>query len=306
MLGETEIKLLLNLEGKKPLKEVAKKLDLSQSYTSQLVSKLQEKGLIKTEKSGKKKLVYRVENQTIENLQEIKNFYPHIQPAKTLSRKTLPLLYYLDEPMTVKELAEETGNYRNTVNRILKKLKNRGLVQKNGSQYKLNKDFKILNELAKSYAHLQHRREISSHVSTFTILWESLKEFLVQTPEEIDYKKYHQTGPELFRRFDLPLTTTGRKYYFYSEGKREIGSKDIVCHTLLIDKGTRYQSYCMLLLKKEDIDREGLVKKAERFGVEKTVKSIIKYLETRGEKKTSEQPTWGELKDLASDYGVKI
>ncbi|OKY78499.1 MAG: Transcriptional regulator containing wHTH domain [Candidatus Methanohalarchaeum thermophilum] len=306
MLGETEIELLLNLEGKKPLKKVAKELDLSQSYTSQLVSKLQKKGLIKTEKSGKKKLVYQAENQTIENLQKIKNLYPYIQTAKILSRKTLPILYHFNKPMTVKELAEETGNYRNTVNRILKKLKNRGIVQKKGSQYKLNKDFKILNELAKSYTHLQHRREISSHVNTFTMLWESLEEFLVQTPEEIDYKKYHQTGPELFGRFDLPLTTTGRKHYFRSKEKREIDSKDLICHTLLIDKGTRYQSYCMLLIKKGDINKGELVKKAEKFGVEKTVRSLIKYLETRGEKKTPEQPTWRELKDLAFDYGVKI
>jgi CRP-like cAMP-binding protein len=45
-----------------------------------------------------------------------------------LTGKTLEVLYYFDQPLTISEIADWSDNCRNTVNRILKRFRDRGLV----------------------------------------------------------------------------------------------------------------------------------------------------------------------------------
>jgi len=55
---------------------------------------------------------------------------------------------------------------------------------------------------------------VEDHAESFTILWDSLDEFLVQTRVEIESEPFHLTGPELFQQYDLPLMARQRRYYF--------------------------------------------------------------------------------------------
>lgn len=306
MLKKLEIKLLRELRGEKSIKEIAESISRSVSYTSEIISGLEDKNLINKKRQGKKKLVSPTNSRVVELIQKLGQTHPHMNLGELLSRKSLSVIYYLDQWTSVTKVAERTKNYRATVNRIINRLLKHGVIQKEGRKYKLNDEFEILNELSKGYIHQKHISQVSRHTKDFSLFWESLNEFLVQSGEEIKGKNFHPTGPELFEKYGLPLFTRNRRYYFYSKDLTEVPPSDLICHTLLIDQGSRAQKYCLLLYKKESFDSTSLKKKAKKYGVLDLVESIVIYIQTKGKKKKSKQPEWSEFKKTASDYGVKI
>lgn len=301
MLRESELRVLEISEGKS-IKGIAKAMESNTGHVSRAVISLEKKGLVETER-GREKTVYLTNNKALELYQELTEKHSHIDFAELLKGKAIPVLYYLEEPRTVKEIAEKTDNYRYTTHRIIKRLLHRGIVKKEDSKYRLKEEFQTLNEFAKEYVHHMHRKKTEK---SYTILWESLHEFLCQTGERIEEENFLVTGPELFQEYGLPLLTKGKNHYFYTKKEGKVTPNELICHTLLMDKGTRYQSYCLLLIKKEKVTMDELMVKAEKYGLEETIRSLETYLETEGEEKTSKQPDWDELKDLAEEYGVEL
>lgn len=314
MLNESELKTLQKLDDVKTLKEVAESIERSTSYTSEIIKNLEQKELIQINRDGRKKLISPSKTKTIELYKKTTRQHPHIDFPELLSGKTIPLLYYLDDERTVSELAEKTGNYRNTVNRKLKKLQDRGIVKKQEKYYQLNPEFEILNRFAKEYTHHKHKLTIEKITHNYSIIWESLNEFLVETSEEIpdNYKptnnetgKFILTGYSRFQEYGIPLLTTNRNYYFYSEKQTEITPEDLVCHSLLIDPGTRTKIYCLMLIQTQRLDKE-LLEKSKKYDLTDTVESLIKYLETNGKEKEPDLPSWDEFVETAYEYGVEL
>jgi predicted transcriptional regulator len=307
MVRGSELELLQALQEEVSVSELAEELDRSRSYTSELVAGLEEKGLVRTRREGRRKLATPAEAKAVELFQRLTQTYPHIDFPELLTEKTIACLYYLDTPMTVTELAERTGNYRNTVNRVVNRLLHRGIVGKQDSRYRLNDDFVLLHEFAAEYVHHVHRQTAAAHATSYTILWESLYEFLVQTGEPVDDDDaFLQTGPNQFQAYGVPLITTNRHHYLYSEHRDDLTVADVICHTLVIDTGTRYQTYCLLLLAQEEPDREQLLDAADMYEVVTVVEDLLTFLETRGEQRTADLPTWSEFEDVAADYGVTV
>lgn len=98
-----------------------------------------------------------------------------------MTGKALEILYHLDQPQSVADIAKQSGNYRNTVNRILKRLRNRGLFGTDDGLYHYNDDFDRLHNFARELNHHLHRQRLQSVVPGGTILWEDYDEFLAKT-----------------------------------------------------------------------------------------------------------------------------
>ncbi len=128
------------------------------------------------------------------------------------------MLYYPDQPRTVSEIADRSDNHRNTVNRVLKRFRDRSLLGTADARYELNADFDRLHEFAHELAHHLHRQRLESVVPKGTILWEDYDEFLAQAETEIEAEAFHETGFARFAVFDLQFLLTGHRYYVYSEG----------------------------------------------------------------------------------------
>jgi len=90
------------------------------------------------------------------------------------------VLYYLDQPRTVAKMADRSDNYRNTVNRVLKRIRDRGLVGTDDGHYDFNADFNRLHAFARELAHHLHRQRLEAVASKGTILWEDYDEFLAR------------------------------------------------------------------------------------------------------------------------------
>jgi DNA-binding MarR family transcriptional regulator len=305
MLTEGEVRALTVLHGERTVSEFATQLDRSLSYTSELVDCLEATGLVETRRQGKTKQVRPSDAKALEILADITQEYSHIEWPELLSGAMLRVLYYLETPRVATDLARRADVHRSTVHRALDPLQHRGIVyETDDDAYALNEGFEQLSALARELAHHGHRQTVEQHTDTYTILWESLDEFLVQTADEITDDAFILTGPERFQTYDLPLLARDRRYYLYSEAMNDLSPATLCCHMLVIDSGARAQSYCLLLLSHVDIDRDELRDKAVTYGVDDLVEDLLTYLDTSGEQRTSRLPEWENFQELAADYGV--
>ncbi len=306
MLRSIELEVLAAVERGDTISELATKLDHSESYLSRVVADLVEKGLVRTERDGRWKRIVLSEARVVEIYQDLVRQHSHIDFPELLTGKALEVLYYLDQPRTVIEIAEQTDNYRNTVNRVLKGLRDRGLVGREDGRYSFNGDFDRLHEFARELAHYLHRQRLESVAHDGTVLWEDYDEFLAQTETEIDAPYFHETGLARFAAFDLQFLLTSHYYYLYSQDLETVSPPELACHTLLIDDDTRHRSYCLLLLSHVDVEENYLRDRAAKYGLEDEIDALLEFLETQGEIDGDRLPKWSEFQDLADDYEVSL
>lgn len=307
MLTEGEVRALTALHGEQTVSELATNLDRSLSYTSELVEGIETAGLVETSRQGKTKRVRLSDAKALELFTSLTQQYSHIDWPELLSGATLGICYYLDTPRTAIELARHADVHRSTVHRALAPLQHRGIVyQTETGAYALNDGFERLSAFAHELAHHIHRQTIEEHTDTYSILWESLDEFLVQTPTEITDEHFIPTGPDQFQRYDLPLLARDRRYYLYSETTSDLSPETLCCHMLVIDSGARAQSYCLLLLSHVDIDSDELRVQADKYDIDDVVDDLCTYLDTNGDQRTSRLPEWEDFQELAEEYGVTL
>ncbi|CAM3020176.1 MULTISPECIES: MarR family transcriptional regulator [Halobacterium] len=306
MLRRIELKVLATVDRGDTISELAAKLDHSESYLSRAVGDLVEKGLVYTEHDGRRKRVIPSDARAVELYQDLVRQHSHIDFPELLTGKALEVLYYLDQPRTVSEIANRSDNYRNTVNRVLKRFRDRGLVGTVDGHYEFNADFDCLHEFARELTHHRHRQRLEAVAPKGTILWEDYDEFLAQTETEIDVEGFHETGLARFAVYDLLFLLTGHRYYVYSEELDAISTAALCCHTLVIDGGSRYRSYCLLLLSHVDVDEADLREQAAKYGLEDEIDVLLCYLETHGEVVDERLPEWDEFQKLAVEYEVRL
>ncbi|WP_050049495.1 helix-turn-helix domain-containing protein [Halanaeroarchaeum sulfurireducens] len=304
MLRRIELEVLATVERGDTISDLAIKLDHSESYLSRAVADLREKGVVYTERDGRRKRVVPSNARAVELYQDLVRQHSHIDFPELLTGKALEVLYYVDQPRTVSEIADQSNNYRNTVNRVLKRLRDRGLVGTDDSRYDFNADFDRLHEFARELAHHLHRQRLESVAPKGTILWEDYDEFLTQTETEIDAAGFHETGLARFAAFDLQFLLTGHRYYFYSEDVEDVSPAELCCHTLLIDNGARHRSYCLLLLSRIDVDEKTLRDRATKYGLEDEIEVLLQYLETHGDVDDDRFPEWDEFQEIAAEYEI--
>lgn len=304
MLKKRELALLAELEVPSTIADLADRLDWTQSSVSEIASALDRTGLVETHREGRRKIIEPSRSEAASRYRELIRRHPHVDFPDLLRGKAIEVLFYLDDPVTVSELAERTGNYRNTVHRIVTRFQERGIVRKDAGTYVLNDGFRELSAFARAVVADEHRRRVP--VAAATILWASPDEFLLLTEDPIDDEAFMETGPRRFAAFDLPLLVTDRWHYFYSDRRDSLSPADVVCHTLLVDDSTRYKEYCLLLLAREPVARTELLDRAARYGVTGVVEALLEYLDTRGESGDDDLPEWSQLERLADEYGVAV
>jgi len=306
VLRRIELEVLATADRGDTISELATKLDHSESYLSRAVADLFEKGLVYTERDGRRKRVVPSDARAVERYRDLVRQHSHIEFPELLTGKALEVLYYLDQPRSVSEIADRSDSYRNTVNRVLKRFRDRGPVGMADGHYDFNADFDRLHELSRELAHHLHRHHLGSVAPKGTILWEDYDEFLAQTETEIDSAGFHETGLARFAAFDLQFLLTDHRYYVYSEDLDAVSPAALCCHTLLIDDGSRHRSYCLLLLSHVDVDEPDFREQAATYDLEDEIDALLRYLETHGEVDDDRLPEWDELQKLAADYEVPL
>lgn len=316
MLSKSEIDLLSEIGNRSnqglPVHEIAASLDWSESHTSRVVSKLEEREYIRTERGSGQKLVSVTDIQPVEQLGNLTSEFEHVDFPKLISGSALDILYYLDDERTATEIAKLTRLSRNTVYRRLNNLQNVGIVGKDHSRYQLTDPFLPLSDLARSIAHHDHRQDALTRVDSVTIIWETHDEYLFSCETAFTADDFHHTGPAAFEDFGIPLFTRERFHYLRSTHITHLSAADLICHTLLIDDTTRYRSYCLLLIASHDIKQSTLEDRAAHYNREADIDlvtltaDLVSYLETDGEARNEMLPRWEDFKSTAADYNISV
>lgn len=303
-LSRMEVKVLLKLERKKSVTELANELGLSIYRTSILVTSLERKGLVKTEKRGKYKIVSLSEAKPAELFRKLVSKFGHMPFDEILSGRNLSLLAVLREaPLSAYELCIKANLSRSTLYHVIDKLSSYGLIGKKEGGYFLVERYGLFHEFAEEFYGLQNTLKAKEFSEDSTLVWSGVGEFILSTREYKgkDVGNFHLTGLERFSDFGMELIGTGRYHYYYSEKAKGLSLEEVIVHALLIDFNPRTILYSIVLLlaHKDKIDQKNLFRVGMKYDI--SVSELLKYL--KGEEvKRYPYPSMGEVKEIFKMY----
>ncbi|NJE06958.1 transcriptional regulator [Thermococcus sp. M39] len=303
-LSKMEVRVLLKLRGERSVSELADELGLSLSRTSALVASLERKGLIKTEKRGRHRIVSLSDAKAAELFKRLVSKFGHMHLEEILSGKNLPLLAVLTTaPLSAHELCIKSNLSRSTFHHVINKLSNYGIIGKKDEKYFLVERYRLFHEFAEEFYELQNSIKAREFSEDSAVVWSGVGEFILSTEEYRgkDVGNFHLTGVERFSDFGMELIGTGRYHYYYSDKAKELSLEEIVVHALLIDFNPRtiLYSIALLLRHKDKINRKKLFNLGRKYDV--SVSELLKYLKGK-EVKRYPYPSMEEVREIFKMY----
>ena len=251
--------------------------------------------------------VHVTEHPVIESYRALRSELGHVDWDELLSPATLRVCWYLDEPRRVAAIATRLGITRQGVHNALSPLKHRAMLSPSGPEYALGEELSSLLEFARAVVRNEHRSRVRAVAPSATVEWCDPKRSLVrvQTGEDTEAllasADWQLTGLARFREYGLQFFLAGEPAFWYAPDE-ELTPAEIVCHTLLLESGSRRVSYSMLLIESLDIDRETLTDTSTWYDLETAVAAMYRAL--RGEYASDVLPSEAEYTALKEQYGV--
>ena len=309
LLNKLEVKILKEVvKGNNTIYLLKKFLMIKPNLLSYNLKKLLQKRFIQLERKGKYgKYVYFNSSKHAILLRDLLQMYDHLKWEDILSSLAIDVLFQVinKSELTFKNFS------KTTFWRYTRKLMSYGIIIVSGDGfYEINPRFSLLKDFLMEYQRSILEALVRSVSERAVILWQRDLECLIRLPKDINIsqKGFLKTAISLFDEFSLPLMTDF-SIYFYSSNKERIRVEDAILHTLLIDRDNpRYTLYSLLLLKKQwrKIDKEYLLKEAQRLELSLLVNAMFQFLETKGVRRGLMLPTWEEFVAKADEYGVKV
>lgn len=293
--------------------ELARETDYSQAHLYEVLDELLAKGLLaETRGPNNQRRVCVTDHPVIEAYRTLRSKLGHVEWVDLLSPATLRVCWYLDEPRRVTAIAERLGITRQGVHNALSPLKHRAMLSPSGPEYALNEDLSPLLAFSRSLVRHKHRSQARAVAPSATIEWCDPKRSLIRVQTSADTEAlledpdWRLTGLGQFEGYGLQFFLAGEPAFWYAPDE-ELTPAEVVCHTLILDSGSRRVSYSMLLIEKLDIDRETLLETAKWYDLESTVAAMYRPLENEFD--NSEDlpvylPSESEYTALKEQYGV--
>ncbi|WP_458190548.1 MarR family transcriptional regulator [Haladaptatus sp. NG-WS-4] len=293
--------------------ELATDTEYSQAHLYDVLDELLEAGLV-AERRGlnNQRQVHLADHPVVEAYRTLQSELSHVEWIDLLSPATLRVCWYLDEPCRVSEIAERLAITRQGVHKALSPLKHRAMLSSSGPEYALSEDLSPLLAFARAVVQHEHRSRARAVAPSATVEWCDPKRALVRVQTAADTQAleavsdWQLTGLARFSEYGLQFFLAGEPAFWYAPDE-ELTPADVVCHTLVLDNGSRRVSYAMLLIEKLDIDRETLTETAQWYDLDTAVAAMCRPLQ--GEFDASEEspvilPSEAEFTALKEQYGV--
>jgi DNA-binding MarR family transcriptional regulator len=293
--------------------ELATETEYSQDHIYDILDELLEDGLLTEARGSKNRRLVRVtDHPVVEAYRDLRSKLGHVDWTEILSPATLRVCWYLDEPRRATEIAERLDITRQGVHNALSPLKHRAMLSPSGPEYALTDDLSPLLTFAREVVTHEHRSRARKLAPSATVEWCDPKRALVrvQTSEDTtaleSAAEWRVTGLARFQEYGLQFFLAGEPAFWYAPDE-DLTPSEVVCHTLVLDSGSRRVSYSMLLIEKLDIDQETLTDTARWYDLETVVAAMYRPL--HGEFELSEDlpvflPGESEFIALKEQYGV--
>ncbi|WP_254831380.1 winged helix DNA-binding protein [Haloglomus salinum] len=293
--------------------DLATDTEYSQTHLYEILDELVEAGLLDEHRGlNNQRRVHLADHPVVEAYRTLQSELSHVEWPDLLSAATLRVCWYLEKPRRVAEIAERLDITRQGVHKALSPLKHRAMLSPSGPEYALSADLAPLLAFARAVVQHEHRSRVRTLAPSATVEWCDPKRALVRVQTAADTEAleaapdWRLTGLARFAEYGLQFFLAGEPA-FWSAPEAELTPADIVCHTLVLDSGSRRVSYAMLLIEELDIDQETLMETAEWYELEPAVAAIYRSLQ--GEFDASAEspvsiPSEPEFIALKEQYGV--
>ncbi|MGM0510717.1 MAG: hypothetical protein ACQESD_06285 [Thermoplasmatota archaeon] len=257
-LSKKEISLLLKIcRNEQGIRSLANLTSLSYSRTSELLSRLENKGFIIKSNTLKKKIAIsdREHTQRFCDLVKIKQ---HIDWEHILSDSKIKILTQLCYmPNSIKNLSHLTSKTEKTIRYSLEKPREIGIITEKN---KITDRFEPLCSFLESWRRYHNIKYMKETSPNQTFLWQGGLEFIVETENPIDHRELQETGPSKLGE-ELYYTD-----YMYIYSNREQGKYEHILNALTVRPGDRRVLKAVeRRIKREDMSLQELIKQAERY-----------------------------------------
>ena len=315
MLTKTSLALLDTLSAGREATpdELATETEYSQDHIYTVLDELLEDGLLTEVRGSKNRRFVRVtDHPVVESYRNLRSKLGHVDWTEILSPATLRVCWFLDEPRRATEIADRLDITRQGVHNALSPLKNRAMLSPSGPEYALADDLLPLLTFTREVVTHTHRSRVREIAPSATVEWCDPKRALVriQTSEDTaaleSAAEWRVTGLARFQEYGLQFFLAGEPAFWYAPDE-DLTPSEVVCHTLVLDSGSRRVSYSMLLIEKLNIEQEFLTEIATWYDLEKAVAAMYQcsYDEFKGSDDVSIfLPSESEFSALKEQYGV--
>ncbi|WP_136689131.1 helix-turn-helix domain-containing protein [Halorhabdus amylolytica] len=293
--------------------ELATETEYSKDHLYDVLDELLEAGLLDERRGhNNQRRVRLTDHPVVEAYRVLQSELGHVEWTKLLSPATLRVCWYLDEPRRTAEIADRLGLTRQAVHKALSPLKHRAMLSPSGPEYALHADLEPLLSFSRAVVRHEHRSRVRAIAPSATVAWCDPKRALVriQTAEDTEALEaasdWQLTGLARFAEYGLQFFLAGEPAFWYAP-EEDLTPADVVCHTLILDSGSRRVSYAMLLIEELDINRETLTETAQWYGIEASVTAMYRSLEGAFDEPDDAAvvlPSEAEFAALKEQYGV--
>lgn len=305
--SKLEVKVLKEIAGENhSLSLLKRNLSIKPNLLSYTLKRLLLKRIIvlKKKRERSKKYVYFGDSKHASVLRELLVIYSHIKWENILPGLGIEVLFQV---LNYPEITFEDFS-KVTFWRYSKGFMALGVMKSDYEGYGINPRFSILVNFLTEYQRFLLDTLVSSVSEGAVMLWQKDFECLFRLPKNsvVLQNDFLKTATSCLQDFGIPIFSDF-DVYFYSKKKKSIRIEDVILHTLLIEKdNVRYVTYSLILLKKasERIDREYLIREAQRLDVGLQVNAMLQFLETKGVRTGLTLPTWAEFVAKAREYEV--
>ena len=293
--------------------ELATESGYSQVHLYEVLDEMSKGGLLAERRGTNNQRWVRVtDHPVIETYRVLHSEFGHVSWTDLLSPATLRICWYLDEPRRISDIAERLDITRQGVHKALLPLKHRAMLSPSGPEYALSEELSPLLTFARAVVQHEHRSRARAVAPSATVEWCDPKRALirVQTAEDTDAlqeaSNWQLTGLARFETYGLQFFLAGEPAFWYAPDE-ELTPAEVVCHTLILDSGSRRISYVMLLIEALNLDQETLTETATWYDLDQTIAAMYRWLQ--GESGVSENlsiilPSGSEFTALKEQYGV--
>jgi len=158
----------------------------------------------------------------------------------------------------------------------------------------------------------EHRSRVRTIAPSATVAWCEPNRALVRVQTADDTEaleardEWRLTGLARFAEYGLQFFLGSEPAFWYAPDAA-LTPAEVVCHTLVLDSGSRRVSYAMLLIEKLDLDQETLIDTAEWYDVDSEVAAMSRSLQeslAATEESSIHLPSEPEFRELKAQYDV--
>jgi len=298
-LSKKEIQIFKEITQNAPktLNELAKATSTYQSYLSTTLKNMRKKGLINKTRKGMQITPQIADTPHASILRDLILNNPQSK-LDYITNKGIKILATLtcQNIRTKEELSETSDTSNMTLWKFMKKAREIGLIQNNGT-ITISPRYEQVTEFVKAYTKYTNENKARKYADDALIKWSCGEKYLFETRENLNLQ---HTGVSAFQDYGALFLTSNN---LYTNTNETLSLEDHLINHILSE---REENTLPLLitwrLNREKIDTTYIQNKAYRYRISEITEAVQRYLDTKGKEKQSYLINWTEFNNKYKEY----